>query len=298
MKHAKVLLSLFAFGILVGSNCNFRTVQATNAWQSSYESRLAANGLESTFISLETDQNGLNHYKYHVKNISKFYIYDFCINGLRKVSGENYELNQSDRAKVENDLFNYKTLLIGPNQETDVDFCVQEKYSNIEQVSITAYGYDVSGNGEIATDVSLENNYLTLSDSTVHLSIENNDKNYDYYAICKANIDSNDYYFVVSSENEYKAYGNFASRSNENISIELVKTIKFRHNNQAGYDENGNNSSSGAAVVNFMLAILSATLFVPALIGIGISVLIAVIIIVAVCFGLKKRRRQNNNNNN
>ena len=76
MKAGKIILPLFALGILVCSNSYVKVSQPSNAWRA-YKNDLNADELETTFISEEQDTKGFYHYKYHINNISEFYISRF-----------------------------------------------------------------------------------------------------------------------------------------------------------------------------------------------------------------------------
>ena len=225
MKYTKIILPLFALGILVSSSAYCKSSQPANAW-STYQYSLQSNELETTFIS-EENEGGKYFYKYHVKNISEFYIYDFYIHGEYRNFGEDYNHPQYDIYGVKNDIFDYGTLLIGPNQEADIEFCVDNKFLSLDKIDISAMGYRADESIEYANDVTLTSSVLSLKDPHAYLSFETKDDNYVYYAILKANVDNNDYYFVTSDKKDFRVDGNFVNRCNDDIEISLVKVIKI-----------------------------------------------------------------------
>lgn len=225
MKYTKIILPLFALGILVSSSAYCKSSQPVNAW-STYQYSLQSNELETTFIS-EENECGKYFYKYHVKNISEFYIYDFYIYGEYRNFGEDYNHTQYDIYSVKNDIFDYGTLLIGPNQEADVEFCVNNKFLSLDKIDISAMGYRADESIEFANDVTLTSGVLSLKDPHAYLSFETKDDNYWYYTILKANVDNNDYYFITSDKKDFRVDGNFVNRCNDDIEISLVKVIKI-----------------------------------------------------------------------
>ena len=279
MKCLKIILPLFVFGVLVSSNTNLKSSKAVNAWYS-YKSELGPDELETTFISEEIDTKGIYHYNYHIKNISEFYIHDFYIYGEYQLEDENFTRNQYDEFNIQNDLFNYKTLLIGPNQEVDVEFYLNNKYLDIDKVEVTAIGYDASINAQIAADVTLINNILSRSDNRVYLDIQNKDDNYYYNAILKATIDNEEYYFVASDKNDFYVYGNFVDRCNYDVEITLVRVIKIPNGQTGKIVDDYKERNSGKSIFSSVLFIIFWPIFliifcvviVPIIIGICIFV--------------------------
>ena len=123
MKRGLILLSILS--ILGVASISAKAPQEVNAWQSNGET--SDEDLEITFINEEVDDKGSYHYKYHIKNAGQKYIQEFTIRGPFDASNETVTLFTS--YEIKNDLFNYRTLLLAPNQETDVDFCVNEIHS-------------------------------------------------------------------------------------------------------------------------------------------------------------------------
>lgn len=276
----KRLLALGLFGLFIAANASFSVPQQVNAWRSVRKSSNTGE-LETSLISNTIDTAGYRHYKYHIKNVGKIYCTEFCLSGAY-LDGQELK-NQYDIKRVENDLFDYETLVVGPNQEVDVEFVLPQSFSNIDNVAIGANGYCWDYDEELVTSARLTSNVLSSADHLVHLTYDSKDaqNNGNFIAVLKTNIDSEDYYFVAQKDNGYVVSGKYGINGDVQLDIELVRVIKTYIYASDGQFEDHNHEG------DFRIPIL-LIIFGPIVIGILIMILIGAIIAIATVRTIKK----------
>lgn len=283
MKRGLILLSILS--ILGVASLNAKAPQEVNAWTSIDEND---ENIETSFLSEELDQNGTYHYKFHIKNVGQIYIRDFSIWGQYNPSNELDEAHAT--FEVKNDLFNYKTLLIAPNQELDVDFRLNQRFLDVNQVSINAFGY-LCNNENYFANGHLNSNILSRENSKINLTIENRDSNYTYIAILKTTVDGEDYYFSAEESSEYKVNGNYASNGDRDYLVELVKVLKKEKNNVDPMAED--REARGSMSRDIMLLFFWPIIF-PLVIALGGGILICLIVGISVAIKIKKKKSNAN----
>ena len=282
MKRGLILISIL--GILGVSSINAKTPVETNAW-TSYGSSSKSDELETTFISEETDNVGVYHYKFHVKNISDKFITEFVI-GEPVGSSDGVYKNYS-KYRVENNLFDYRTLVIGPNQEVDVEFTTNNKYENINNVELFAEGYYAESENDFVLDAHLNNNVLSSTNNKISINIENKEEGYAYFAFLKTTIDNKEYYFVAEETRDYVVNGNYSSNGDREYNIELVKVLKKEIYGSDYYGETKERDDWSSTIL--------FAIFAPVLIifvtTIGGCLVIGIIVALSVAIIWRKRRK-------
>lgn len=279
------LILLFILSILGVASLNAKAPQEADAWTSIDEND---ENIETSFLSEELDQNGIYHYKFHIKNVGKIYIRDLSI------WGQYNPLNELDKAhatfEVKNDLFDYKTLLIAPNQELDVDFSLNQRFLDINQVSINAFGY-LCNNENYFANGHLNSNILSRENSKISLTIENRDSNYTYIAILKTTVDGEDYYFSAEESSEYKVNGNYASNGDRDYLVELVKVLKQEKYN---VDPMAEDKEARGSMNRDIMLLFFWPMIIPLVIILGGSILVCLIVGISVAIKIKKKKSNAN----
>ena len=282
MKRGLILISIL--GILGVSSIFAKTPVETNAW-TSYGSSSKSDELETAFISEEIDDGGVYHYKFHVKNISDKFITEFVI-GEPVGSSDGVYKNYS-KYRVENNLFDYRTLVIGPNQEVDVEFTTNNKYENINNVELFAEGYYAESENDFVLDAHLNNNVLSSTNNKISINIENKEEGYAYFAFLKTTIDNEEYYFVAEETRDYVVNGNYSSNGDREFNIELVKVLKKEIYGSDYYGETKERDDWSSTIL--------FAIFAPVLIifvaTIGGCLVIGIIVALSVAIIWRKRRK-------
>ena len=282
MKRGLILISIL--GILGVSSIFAKTPVETNAW-TSYGSSSKSDELETTFISEEIDDGGVYHYKFHVKNIRDKFITEFVI-GEPVGSSDGVYKNYS-KYRVENNLFDYRTLVIGPNQEVDVEFTTNNKYENINNVELFAEGYYAESENDFVLDAHLNNNVLSSTNNKISINIENKEEGYAYFAFLKTTIDNEEYYFVAEETRDYVVNGNYSSNGDREYNIELVKVLKKEIYGSDHYGETKERDDWSSTIF--------FAIFAPVLIifvaTVGGCLVIGIIVALSVAIIWRKRRK-------
>lgn len=282
MKRGLILISIL--GILGVSSISAKTPVETNAW-TSYGSSSKPDELETTFISEEMDDGGVYHYNFHVKNISDRFITEFVIG--EPVGSSDGVYKHYSKYRVENNLFDYGTLVIGPNQEVDVEFTTNNKYENIDNVELFAEGYYAESENDFVLDAHLSNNVLSSTNNKISINIENKEEGYTYFAFLKTTIDNEEYYFVAEETRDYVVNGNYSSNGDREYNIELVKVFKKEIYGSDYYDETKERDDWSSTI---LFAIFAPVLIIFAA-TIGGCLLIGIIVALSVAIIWRKRRK-------
>lgn len=286
MKKRLFVIGLFT--ILIAANANISSPQPVNAWRS-FRGLSNEDELEFTLISeTKLEDSSYYNYKYHIKNVGNIFITEFHIEGPY-VDGTLSEKQYKD-VLVENNIFDYQTLVIGPNQEVDVDFLLLNKFSNLDEVKIIADCYTCDFEDECVNNASLTNNILSSRNSTVHLKIDEDDYNYNFYAFLKTTIDNKEYYFVADKNKDYVVSGNYGSNGIVDLEIELVKVIKrpiYRDNIEGVEEKEGN-----------WTGLVLLVIFAPLIAFILGFIILGGIIALCVFIGIRSKRKNNSSGNN
>ncbi|MBO7614510.1 MAG: hypothetical protein J6T15_02260 [Bacilli bacterium] len=284
MKRGLILLSILS--ILSVASISAKAPQEVNAWQSNGET--SDKDLEITFINEEVDDKGSYHYKYHIKNVGQKYIQEFTIRGPFDASNETATLFTS--YEIKNDLFNYRTLLLAPNQETDVDFCVNEKFLDLNNVAINAYGI-ADDNPNYVASGRLNSSVLSGENCKINLDIDHKSSTYSYIAILKTTVEGKEYYFSAEESSDYEVYGNYSINKSRVYNVELIRIIKREKYTPDQLEEGKKERDKMARDIALLIF---WPIILPIVIVVGGGILLSIIVAVTVIIKIKKRNNQAN----